>query len=547
VKPIVTVPRTIAEVAQRAGLETRALVALVQAGAFGIESPRRLAAIAGALRSYGPYGSAVRIAAIRRPDAPALWDERGELTYRELDDQVNQLTNAFLALGLQPGDSVGILCRNHRAPLLAGFAASRAGLRCLWLNTAFSPRQAAEVVEREGVDLLVHDDALADLVSGLSPRFGLYAATLGAEPSAFDELVASGDPSAPPAPASPGRIILLTSGTTGTPKGAPRTEPKGLVVPGSVLERMPMKSGETTVMGPPLFHGTGMLLAMVTIALGNKLVLRPRFDPVQLLDDLEAHAASTACLVPVMLQRALELGDDEVRRRDLSALRVVFCAGSQLPAQVSTHAQELLGDVIYNLYGSTEVSIATIATPEDVHQAPTSVGRPALGVRIRILDEQGNDLPTGQTGRIFVGATMQFEGYTGGGHKDVVDGLMASGDVGHFDEDGRLHIDGRDDEMIVSGGENVFPREVEELLVTHPAIADAAVIGVEDEQFGQRLRAFCVRRAGHELDAEAVQVFVKDNLARYKSPRDVVFLDELPRNPTGKVLKRELTAYTLDD
>ncbi len=546
-KPLATLPRTIAQVGHRAGLETRALAAMVSAGAMGIESPRRLAALAGALRSYGPYGSAVRIAAIRRPDAPAIWDERGELTYRELDDQINQLTNAFLALGMSSGDSVAILCRNHRAPLIAGFAASRAGLRCLWLNTAFSARQVTEVAEREGVDLLVHDDTFSQLVAGVQPKFGSYAATLGAEPAAFDELVASGEPTAPPAPAHPGRIILLTSGTTGTPKGAPRTEPKGLVVPGSVLERMPMKSGETTVMGPPLFHGTGMLLALVTIALGNKLVLRPKFDPAQLLDDIEAHAATTVCLVPVMLQRALELGDDEVRRRDLSALKVVFCAGSQLPAQVSTHAQELLGDVIYNLYGSTEVSIATIATPTDVHEAPTSVGKPALGVRVRILDDQGKEVPTGQTGRIFVGALMQFEGYTGGGHKDVVDGMMASGDVGHFDDAGRLYVDGRDDEMIVSGGENVFPREVEELLVTHPGIADASVIGVDDNQFGQRLRAFCVRRAGHEVSAEEVQEFVKENLARYKSPRDVVFLDELPRNPTGKVLKRELAEHVVED
>jgi len=541
-KPVTDFAKLMTQAAQRAGLEAKALAALVNAGAIGIEPPHRLAAIGLALRAYGPYGGAVRIAAIRKPDAPAVWDERGELTYGELDEQVNRLANAFTALGLEPGDSVGILCRNHRAPLIAGFAASRAGLRCLWLNTGFSPRQATEVVEREGVDLLVHDDVFADAVAGVGPRFGTYAASLSG-PSAFDELVASGEAKAPPAPAKPGRIILLTSGTTGTPKGAPRTEPRGFVVPGSIFERMPMKAGEATVMGPPLFHGTGMLLALLTVALGNKLILRPKFDPAQLLNDIEAHRATTICLVPVMLQRALELGDEEIGRRDLSSLRVVFCAGSQLPAQVGLRALDVLGDVVYNLYGSTEVSIATLATPKDVREAPTSVGKPALGVRIKILDDKGAELPVGETGRIFVGAAMQFEGYTGGGHKDIVDGLMAAGDVGHFDENGRLYIDGRDDEMIVSGGENVFPREVEELLVTHPAIADAAVIGVEDDQFGQRLRAFCVLRHGQEVAVEEVQNFVKDNLARYKSPRDVIFLDELPRNPTGKVLKRELQDY----
>jgi fatty-acyl-CoA synthase len=241
-----------------------------------------------------------------------------------------------------------------------------------------------------------------------------------------------------------------------------------------------------------------------------------------------------------MLQRLLALGDDEVRGRDLRTLRVVFCAGSQLPADVARRTTELLGDVVYNLYGSTEVSVATLATPDDVRRAPTSVGRPALGSRVEILDGHGAPVRRGATGRVFVGAVSPFEGYTGGGGKEIVRGLMATGDLGHFDVDGRLHIDGRDDEMIVSGGENVFPREVEELLLTHPAIADAAAIGVADEEFGQRLRAFVVCGPGEPVDAGQVQAFVRENLARYKVPREVVFLDDLPRNPTGKVLKREL-------
>jgi fatty-acyl-CoA synthase len=247
-------------------------------------------------------------------------------------------------------------------------------------------------------------------------------------------------------------------------------------------------------------------------------------------------------VVPVMLQRVLALGDEEIAKRDLSALRCVFCAGSQLPADVALKAMDVLGEVIYNLYGSTEVSVATLATPEDIRAAPTSVGKPALGARVKIFDEAGKEVPKGQTGRIFVGAISPFEGYTGGGGKEVIDGLLSTGDIGHFDENGRLYIDGRDDEMIVSGGENVFPREVEELLITHPSVADVAVIGVDDEEFGQRLKAFIVKQPGKRLSAKQTQDFVKDNLARYKAPRDVVFLKELPRNPTGKILKRELAA-----
>ncbi|MET3962629.1 fatty-acyl-CoA synthase [Marmoricola sp. OAE513] len=525
----------------RAGIESRALLALMRAGAIGGAGPRKTVEILKTLSAFGPFGASVHLAAIRHPESPAIADERGEITYAEFDEMINRLAHALLGLGLKPGDGIAMLCRNHRAPLVVGFAASRAGLRSLWLNTSFSARQATEVCEREGVDLLVHDAEFESILGDVAPRFGKFSVDVsGASTDDLDRLIATGDPALPTPPAKPGRIVLLTSGTTGTPKGAPRPDPKGFAIPGGVLDRMPMRSGEATVMGPPLFHGTGLLLALLAISVGNKLVLRTKFDARQMLTDISEHQAATICVVPIMLQRMVELGPEALAEYDTSSLRCAFTAGSQLPAAVSKQVSELIGDVIYNLYGSTEVSVATLATPDDVRDFPTSVGKPCLGVRIKILDDKGNEVPRGETGRIFVGTTAPFEGYTGGGGKEIIGGMMSSGDVGHFDSAGRLYIDGRDDEMIISGGENVFPREVEELLVTHPAIADAAVLGAEDEAFGQRLRAFVVLKPGESLEATAVQDFVKDNLARYKSPRDVVFLDELPRNPTGKVLKREL-------
>jgi fatty-acyl-CoA synthase len=198
------------------------------------------------------------------------------------------------------------------------------------------------------------------------------------------------------------------------------------------------------------------------------------------------------------------------------------------------------GDILYNLYGSTEVAWASIATPEDMRAAPDTAGKPPVGTVVKILDENGKDLPTGETGRIFVGNDMLFEGYTGGGHKEFIDGLMSSGDVGHLDEDGRLFVEGRDDDMIVSGGENVFPAEVEDHIGAHDAVAEVAVIGVDDEQYGQRLKAFVVKRDGASISEDDVKGYVREHLARYKIPRDVEFVDELPRNTTGKVLKREL-------
>jgi len=533
----------VAEPARRAGLETRALVALLRAGAIGVDLPHRLVQVLQALATYGPFGAAPRIAAIRHGSYPAIADERGELTYAEFDDAVDRIANAFRAR-LAPGDTVGILCRNHRGPLIVAFAASRAGVNAVWLNTAFSARQAAEVANREGVDLLVHDVEFTDLVADVEARHGTFVTDIDSASDELDALAADASPKAPPAPAKPGKIILLTSGTTGTPKGAPRAEPRSFILPGGLLERLPMRAREATIIGPPLFHGTGLLIAIMTIALGSKLVLRRKFEAEQLVADIEKHKVTTVCVVPVMLQRVLALGDDTVRSYDTTSLRAIFCAGSQLPAAVATAAQDLLGEVVYNLYGSTEVALATMATPTDVREAPTSVGKPMLGCRIKIFDDNGHEVPAPGIGRIFVGAATQFEGYTGGGTKEFIDDLMASGDVGHFDDKGRLYVDGRDDDMIVSGGENVFPVEVEELLVTHPAIVEASAVGVDDEEFGKRLRAFVVTASGTEVSEAEVKQFVKDNLARYKVPREVVFLDELPRNPTGKVLKRDLANPT---
>jgi fatty-acyl-CoA synthase len=244
-------------------------------------------------------------------------------------------------------------------------------------------------------------------------------------------------------------------------------------------------------------------------------------------------------MVPVMLQRTLELGEEKIKERDLSSLRIIFLSGSALSADVARRALKAFGPVVYNLYGSTEISYATIATPQELEEDPATVGRVVRGSIVKIFDDDENEVPTGESGRIFVGNLSQFEGYTGGGSKDEIEGLMGSGDIGHFDERGRLYIDGRDDEMIVSGGENVFPAEVEELLSSHEKIEEAAVIGVDDEKFGQRLKAFVVTH-GDGLSEDDVKNYVKENLARYKVPRDVVFIDELPRNATGKVVKREL-------
>jgi len=290
----------------------------------------------------------------------------------------------------------------------------------------------------------------------------------------------------------------------------------------------------------PMFHAFGFMQSILGVGLGSTLVVRRRFDPEATLDSLERHRATAMVVVPVMLSRIVDLGEDAIRRRNTSALRIIYVSGSALGADLAQRATDAFGPVIYNLYGSTEIAYATIATPEDLREEPSTVGKVVRGSIVRLIDERGKEVKPGETGRIFVGNISQFEGYTGGGHKDIVQGLMSSGDVGHFDAHGRLYIDGRDDEMIVSGGENVFPAEVEELLGSHESIQEAAAIGVEDEKFGQRLKAYVVLQKGANLSEDEIKGYVKDNLANYKVPREVVFLDELPRNQTGKILKRDL-------
>jgi fatty-acyl-CoA synthase len=334
--------------------------------------------------------------------------------------------------------------------------------------------------------------------------------------------------------------VILTSGTTGTPKGAQRDSSSSIDPAAAILSKIPLRARETTMIAAPLFHSWGFAHLLLGMALQSKLVLRRKFDPEQTIAAVAEHRATGLAVVPVMLQRIVELPPETFERHDTSALRVIAVSGSALPGPLATRVMDLLGDVLYNLYGSTEVAYATIATPEDMRAAPGTAGRPPRGTIVKLLDEEDREVAPGESGRIFVGNGMLFEGYTDGNDKVRIGDLMSTGDVGHFDEDGRLFVDGRDDDMIVSGGENVFPAEVEDLLSGHDAVAECAVFGVDDEEFGQRLKAVVVKRDGASLSEDDVKKYVKSNLAGYKVPRDVEFVDELPRTSTGKVLKREL-------
>jgi acyl-CoA synthetase (AMP-forming)/AMP-acid ligase II len=537
---------------ERAGigsrLESQAKVArtLFEAGAIRPTRPDKAIRSLAALRRWGQSVAAGYItAAIRNPDRLAIVDERGTLTFAEVDARTDALANALALRGIREGDGVAILARNHRGFIDAIVACVKLGADALFLNTEFGAPAIAAVLERERTVALIYDQEFTALVaegaSGIRRFLAFHepGGELAATP--LEELIAEGSCAPRQPPVKEGRVVILTSGTTGTPKGARRKPPDSAEPAAAVFSSIPLRALETTVIAAPLFHSWGFAHFGLGLPLCSTLVLRRRFDPEATLRAVARHRASTLVVVPVMLQRMLELPAETLARYDTSCLRVIASSGSALPGELANRVMDTFGDVLYNLYGTTEVAWVTIATPADLRAAPGTAGRPPLGTVVRLLDERGREVPHGGRGRIFAANSFVFDGYTDGGGQEVIRGLTHTGDVGHFDEQGRLFVDGRDDEMIVSGGENVYPREVEDLLAAHEGIEEAAVIGVSDRDFGQRLRAFVVARNGAELDQVQIKDFVRQNLARYKVPRDVVFVAELPRNAAGKVLKRELS------
>lgn len=525
-----------------------ALTVLVRAGMITPTRPALTVRSMVAMRKLGPIAGAARISAARGPDDVALVDELGELSYGQIDTQSNSLARAWSERGLAAGDVVGVLCRDHRGVVLAMIAAGKVGARLVLLNTGFARPQLVDVVSRERVKVLAADEEFLDLLSAVGPEVSCFLAWSDSPDPALptmDRLIAETDGAALPLPPSQGALVLLTGGTTGTPKGAPRRVSSPLAA-AQFLERIPQRRGDVVYVAAPMFHGTGLSQFIMALALGSTIVVRRRFDALATIEGVARHRATVLVLVPTMLQRILALGEDVLGAHDTSSLRIIMSAGAALPTDLGNRATEAFGRVMHNFYGCTEVALATVATPEDWAAAPGTVGRAPRGIRVALLDPDDREITTpGKTGRIFVDNGIRFEGYSGGGSKPVVGNLMGTGDTGHWDEGGRLFVDGRDDDMIVSGGENIFPGEVEDVVGSMPGVAEVATIPVDDDEFGTRLRMFVVADGSASIDEDAVKAYVKANLARFKVPREVVLLDEIPYTAAGKVARRELAAIVV--
>jgi fatty-acyl-CoA synthase len=499
------------------------------------------------VRAYGALTAAVLQGIRRNGPASAIIDEIGPLSFQELEEQSNALARGFLASGIHEGDVMALLARDHRGLVLSMLAAGKIGARLLLMNTGFAKPQFADVARREKATVVLHDSEFTGLLEGLPdtiPRILTWCdndTELTPETVTINSLIVAQRTDELSPPDLPGGLVLLTSGTTGTPKGAPRDNVSPMLS-AQLLDRVPLAQHEAIVVAAPIFHGTGLGQFILGLALGNTVVLQRRFNPEVTLGNIARTRASCLVVVPTMLQRIIDLGPDVLTKYDTSTLRIIFAAGSSLAPSLCERAREVFGDVLYNMYGSTEVAVAAIATPRDLRKAPGTVGKPVLACRVELYDANRNKITTPNTiGTIFVSSSTSFKGYTDGRHKEIVNGLLCSNDIGHFDDSGLLFIDGRDDDMIVSGGENVYPLEVENVLAARDDVREAAVVGVDDEDFGKRLRAYIVPAPTAARDPQEIKNYVKDNLARYKVPRDVYFVDHLPRNTTGKLLRNALT------
>jgi fatty-acyl-CoA synthase len=536
------------KVAAQAKSTAIAAKVLTQAGVIQPFGPITLVNLVRTLHDWGMgLAGGFQAVAVRFPDREGLVDELGTLSFREIDERSNALADRLAGLGVREGDGVALLARNHRGFVDAALAISKLGANVLLLNTAFAAPQLGEVCERENARFIIHDiefEGLVDKAGVSTPR--ILAWTEPGESydgrDVLERLIHTGSAKARKAPSKEGKMVILTSGTTGTPKGAPRGG-GNFEAAVALLEKIPLRSGWRSHVAAPLFHTWGFAHLSLSMLLGGSVVLTRKFDPEGALKAVTEHQCQSFVVIPVMLQRILRLPQETLDSYDLSCVKVVAASGSAMPGNLATDWMDQYGDTLYNIYGSTEVAWATIAQPADMRAAPGTAGKPPVNTVVRLYDDKGSEVPTGSTGRIFVGNSMLFEGYTGGGHKESIDGLMSSGDVGRFDDQGRLFVEGRDDEMIVSGGENVFPKEVEDCIARHDAVVEVAAIGVSDDEFGKRLRAFVVLASGAGASEDDLRDHVKENLARYKVPRDFVFLDELPRNATGKILKRELDGF----
>ncbi len=524
----------------------RTIKRLHEAGALDPRAPVGIAISLPWLLGRGPsLGIVSQMHAVVLRDKPAIVDRKGTQSWRELDQRANQVAQVLRQQGFKGNDRVALLLRNGREMIEVALAAQKLGIVATPVNTWAKPKELKNTLESADPSLLVYDTRHSEQVEASAhegvPLIFVGDSSEAVEGSADYEGLVKDQTGIPPPPFTrdrgAARVVIHTSGTTGTPKGAQRdSSAAGMGSLANLLGRVPYRRDDIIFCPAPLFHSFGLATFTFALALGATMLLPDKFDPEESLEWIEKHKATAASFVPVMIKRIVTLDDAYKDRHDLSSLRIVMASGSAMSPSLRRAAIDLFGDVVYDLYGSTEVGWVTIATPDDMKTKPKTVGRPVDGIEVAVFSRDGDKLPPGETGELFVKSNILFEGYTSGETRDEREGAMSIGDLGYLDEDGHLFIEGRADDMVVVGGENVYPVEIEETIESMLGVDEAAVLGVEDDEYGEVLAAFVVGSASEDEIRRACE----KELASYKVPRRIEKLDELPRTSTGKVLKREL-------
>jgi fatty-acyl-CoA synthase len=518
-----------------------------RAGAFHPRGAIGLARALPWLVGRGPsLGVMIRINASAMGAKAAIHDRHGSVTWADLDRRTNQVARLMASSGVRPGDRVAAILRNGREAVEVVIAAQKLGVEASPVNTWAKPAELGAILDQAEPAMLFCDARHAEQLEPVRPQ-GIPVVVVGEPGSVQDaepyDVAVDEQPGSPPAPFARGRgsarVIIHTSGTTGASQGRrPGGQRPRLTEFAGLLERVPLHREDVILCPAPLFHAFGMLAFSLTTLLGATLVLPDRFDPEESLDLIPRHRVTACAMVPLMLRRIVSLPDKTLGAADLSTVRIILASGSAISQALRERVAQVFGDVLYDLYGSTEAGWVAIATPEDIRDRRGTVGRPVAGIDVATFGHDGERLPPGEAGELHVRSGARFEGYLGDAEASEREGYLALGDLGRLDEKGYLRVEGRQDEMVVVGGENVYPIEVEEALSALDGVQDVAVLGVEDEEYGYVLAAFYEGDA----DPETVEKAAREALASYKVPRTIQRVDELPRTATGKVLKRELLA-----
>ncbi len=542
---------TLASLLDQASVYTRVLV---RSGAIYEATPRGTRELVKQIvggRARGP-GTIIRTAALNQPNKEAVISGGRRIGYAELDRRCDRLAAGLSrSHRIGRGDAVVLMMHNRGEWLEAQTALSRLGARSVSASYRSTPKELeylvnhcearAVIVESELADvLLAASGALESVPAGNfigvgEPRSGLVS---------YEDLIAKNDGVRLPESEDAGAVIVYTSGTTGKPKGAVRAYQKDMPVAIlRLLAEVPFRTDDRHLCVCPLYHSTGFAYVSFTVAVAGTVVIDREFEPERFLATIEREKITTTAVVPTMLHRVLALPPEVKRRYDTRSLRAVFCNAAPLTGALARSFIEEFGHVLYNLYGSTETGLNTLATPDELVRSPGTVGHVIPGNEIRLLDEAGREVPRGKTGEVYVRNAMLVAGY----HRDdkatqqsMRDGFFSVGDLAHQDEHGLFHIDGRKRDMIISGGVNVYPAEVEEVIARHAAVAEVAVVGEPDDEWGERVCAFVALRPGMSAEPAELTAFARRDLAGPKLPRRIVVMSELPKNATGKILKNDL-------